>query len=377
MTKVNNFYVPKVDSLRVRVPLCDVEIIDRTLIDNLVTVLEDTGEVIEEKKGKPFIKETSSGLHFKIWARNRKDISESEVQSELYFLVNAKHLKERYFEGITIDNIEVILNEINALKVIKISKENFLNCDILDVDLCFDFEATVDHFHQYVVKRYNDMAIVSAKDIKKSYGFKTNLGLELNKRDNQTPSKCHAKFYHKGIELDNNSTSFADKFLKGVDYKNICRFEFNLKNRRWFQHYGIKRIKTLKQLLVYKNTRMVFQDVYRNWFIQREIKPMTSMYWYQCILQAMFELSTMHELDYIKHRAEALAVNRKQIGKIREQYHQLMKVDEKQFHEARRIELTQKLDEFFGVENRTYDVRTNVSNSDTNKKIDINDQIPF
>lgn len=56
MTKVNNFYVPKVDSLRVRVPLCDVEIIDRTLIDNLVTVLEDTGEVIEEKKGKPFIK---------------------------------------------------------------------------------------------------------------------------------------------------------------------------------------------------------------------------------------------------------------------------------------------------------------------------------
>ena len=57
MTKVNNFYVPKVDSLRVRVPLCDVEIIDRTLIDNLVTVLEDTGEVVEEKKGKPFIKE--------------------------------------------------------------------------------------------------------------------------------------------------------------------------------------------------------------------------------------------------------------------------------------------------------------------------------
>ena len=119
----------------------------------MVTVLEDTGEVVEEKKGKPFIKGTSSGLHFKIWARDRKDISESEVKSELYFLVNAKHLKERYFEGINYDNIHIILDEINSLGVISITKENFLNCDILDVDLCFDFEASTDHFQQYVVKR--------------------------------------------------------------------------------------------------------------------------------------------------------------------------------------------------------------------------------
>lgn len=377
MTKVNNFYVPKVDSLRVRVPLCDVEIIDRTLIDNLVTVLEDTGEVVEEKKGKPFIKETSSGLHFKIWARDRKDISESEVKTELYFLVNAKHLKERYFEGINYDNIHIILDEINSLGVISITKENFLNCDILDVDLCFDFEASTDHFQQYVVKRYREMAIVSKKDVINTYGYKSNIGLELNKRNNQTPAKCHAKFYHKGIELEKNSSSFADKFLKNVDYKNICRFEFNLQNRKFFKHYGIKRIKTLKQLLKYDNLRMIFQDVYSNWFIQREVKPMTSMNWQQCIFQATVELSSIQELDYIKHRAITLTSNRKQIGKIRQQFHNFMKIEERQFHEARRIELTQKLDEFFGVGNRTYDVRTNVSNSDTNNTININDQIPF
>ena len=73
----------------------------------------------------------------------------------------------------------------------------------------------------------------------------------------------------------------------------------------------------------------------------------------------------------------SLTSNRKQIGKIRQQFHNFMKIEEKQFHEARRIELTQKLDEFFGVGNRTYDVRTNVSNSDTNNTININDQIPF
>ena len=378
MTKVNNFYVPKVDSLRVRVPICDIEIIDRTLIDNLITVLENTGEVIEQKKGKPFKKETPSGLAFKIWARERKDISESEIKHELYFLVNAKHLKERYFEGITIDNVDLIRQEINSLNVIKIDADTFLNCDILDVDMCFDFEANPGDFKKYVVNRYSDMAFTTKRDRVYSFTSKSNLGLELNNRDYSTPGKPHAKFYHKGIELENNSASFADKFLKNVDYANICRFEFNLKNRRYFKHYGIGRIKTLKQLLKLSTKRRLFQDVYQNWFVQRQIKPATGLDFKDMLLHSFFELTNSLEIDMVMSRALSKTTNRNQPSKIRSYYHNIMTADKKEFHEANRILLTEKLDAFFGVqENRTYDVRTNVTAAVSKKIKDINDEIPF
>lgn len=378
MTKVNNFYVPKVDSLRVRVPMCDVEIIDRTLIDNLITVQESTGLIVEQKKGKAFTRETPGGLSFKIWARERKDISESEIKSELYFLINAKHLKERYFEGITIDNVDLIGQEINSLNVIKIDSKAFLNCDILDVDLCFDFEANPKDFKSYVVNRYSDMAITTKRDRVYQFTSKSNLGLELNNRDYSTPAKTHAKFYHKGIELETNSSSFADKYLKNVDFKDICRFEFNLKNRRYFKHYGINRIKTLEQLLKYKKLLLIFQDVYGNWFIKREIKPMTGVNIHNILHQAMFELVDKHTLDLIKGRAIALSCNRNQPGKIRTMYHNFMTPEKMKFHEAKRIELTEKLDAFFGAdENRTYDVRTNVTAAMTNEIINNKNEIPF
>ena len=119
---------------------------------------------------------------------------------------------------------------------------------------------------------------------------------------------------------------------------------------------------------------MIFQDVYSNWFIQREVKPMTSMNWQQCIFQATVELSSIQELDYIKHRAISLTSNRKQIGKIRQQFHNFMKIEEKQFHEARRIEL-KKADEFFmlEIEHMIMDKCVQFDTNNTN----INDQISF
>ena len=378
MTKVNNFYVPKVDSLRVRVPICDIEIIDTTLIDNLITVQESTGLIVEQKKGRAFTKQTPGGLSFKIWARERKDISESEIKAELYFLINAKHLKERYFEGITINNVDSIRREINSLNVIKIDEKTFLNCDILDVDLCFDFEANPKDFKSHVVNRYSDMAITTKRDRVYQFTSKGNLGLELNNRDYSTPAKTHAKFYHKGIELETNSSSFADKYLKNVDFKDICRFEFNLKNRRYFKHYGIGRIKTLEQLLKLSTKRRLFKDVYQNWFIKRKIKPATGIDFKDMIIHSAFELINSYELDMIINNAVSKATNPNQPGKIRAYYHNIMTADKKQFHEANRIMLTEKLDSFFGVdEKRTYDVRTNVTAAVTNEIININDKTPF
>lgn len=64
----------------------------------------------------------------------------------------------------------------------------------------------------------------------------------------------------------------------------------------------------------------------------------------------------------IINNAVSKATSRNQPGKIREYYHNIMTADKKEFHEANRIMLTEKLDSFFGVgENRIDDVRSNVT----------------
>ena len=72
MTKVNNFYVPKVDSLELRIPIQEVQIIDTTLIDNLITYAESTGELVKEQKGERVSITTRDGLNFGYNVRKRK-----------------------------------------------------------------------------------------------------------------------------------------------------------------------------------------------------------------------------------------------------------------------------------------------------------------
>jgi len=86
------------------------------------------------------------------------------------------------------------------------------------------------------------------------------------------------------------------------------------------------------------------------------------------LLHSFFELTNSLEIDMVMSRALSKTTNRNQPSKIRSYYHNIMTADKKEFHEANRILLTEKLDAFFGVqENRTYDVRTNVTAAMTKK----------
>lgn len=368
MTKVSNFYVPKVDSLRVRVPLCDVKIIDRTLIDKLVTVLENTGEVVDEKQGAPKILETKSGLYFKLWTRsgNGRFGKEEDLadKRELYFLINAKHLKERYFEGITLDNIELIRQELNSLNIIHIERNEFLYSEIQDVDLCFDFDCDESEFRK-IIKRYQGMAIASKRDSAKGFGSKSNIGLELNSRSYSSPKKPHSKFYFKTAELENKSLSFADRYLKEIDYNNIGRFEFNLKNRRYFKYYGINGLRTLKDLLVTESFHNVFKEVYHNWFIHRGYKPVSENNdWRLMYLEITQQHSTAEQRELWNYLfQEACTSNKQKRNGLDKMYSMQQKVKKKETISG--SDTQKKLDQFFGAQNRTDDVRTKVPTTGT------------
>ena len=363
MTKVTNFYFPKVDSLRVRVPLCDVKIIDRTLIDKLVTVLEDTGEVVDEKQGAPKILETKSGLYFKLWTRSgngrfgkEEDLSDKR---ELYFLINAKHLKERYFEGITMDNIELIRQELNSLNIVHIEKNEFLYSEIQDVDLCFDFDCDETEFRK-IIKRYQEMAIASKRDSAKGFGSKNNIGLELNSRNYSSQKKPHSKFYFKTAELESKSLSFADRYLKGIDFNNIGRFEFNLKNRRYFKYYGIDGIRTLKDLLNTESLHNVFKEVYHNWFVHRGYKPVSDNNdWRLMYLEITQQHSTAEQRELWNYLfQEGCTSNKQKRNGLDKIYSMQQKVKKKEAISG--SDTQKKLDKFFGARSRTDDVRTKV-----------------
>lgn len=360
--KVKNFYVPKVDSLRVRIPIRDVEILNPMLFEKVITISESSGEIYKEETGVPF-NYSKDGISHKIWIKKFKRIDEVDVIEYVQFLINSKHLKKRYFEGIHSGSIDKILDEINSLKIIKISKEQLLKAEILDVDFCIDFPATQEEFKESVVNRYSKLAKVGTRDTKKVFGSVGNLGLELNKRENQFPSKPHTKFYYKSIELEDSD--FANTYLKDYDFTDIGRFEFNLKNRTYFKNFGIDRIKDLEGLLRFSTSHKLFKDVYNNWFEKREMAPKSNYDFKDLMILSLWNLLSINEIELANNWAISQASNRNQQVKIRRYYHNNMNGTKKQFHEANRIELSKQLDEFFGVDptsgKRTYDVRSFVT----------------
>lgn len=381
MTKVNNFYVPKVDSLELRIPIQEVQIIDNTLIDNLITYAESTGELVKEQKGERVSIATPDGLNFGYNVRKRKVHPTSpEILTEINILANAKHLKERYFEGITMDNLKILLDAINSTKTIKISREALLRADIIDVDYCVDFPATYNEFKEQVVDRLYKLVITNKADrVPRPFRTKTNLGLQLNHRDKSTPAKTYAKFYHKTTELINNSTDFAETYLKSIDYSNIGRFEFNLKNRKWLRYYGMHGIVSFKQLLEFKTAQTIFQDVYRNWFVQREYTTTSSERWYEILLEEHHKEFNLGGINRAKERALARA-SESGAKKIRKNYHMNMQNGrlKQKAEEYQEKCLASQLDLFFGVNKKpTYDVGTLQSDSNGLDNITIDKNIPF
>ena len=99
MTKVNNFWVPKIDSFKIWVNQSDLEIIDNTIIENLY-VVDSLGEIVDEIEGKSKNIDYVDGRAFKFWRRRHNDINTKITTEYIGIIINAKHLKESYMTGV-------------------------------------------------------------------------------------------------------------------------------------------------------------------------------------------------------------------------------------------------------------------------------------
>jgi hypothetical protein len=330
---------PKVDSLKVSIQLIDCEIIDTNLIDRIrvQTINEDTGELIksDSKHGTPTILNNADGTYIKFWKEGQFFYDKGQRIPTLYltFLINSKHLRERYFEGITLDTLPLIYDYLMSFNVVKFSYDTFLNSRYNDTDICVDFNSTPEHFEglKTNVKSLssNPELWLSATNQENNSGIWSPTRNEP--RANATPSKPFIKFYSKDEDFTYQSTSFAQTYIDSKLYKDLYRVEATIKNSKHKAYLGISGAKTFGAFL-HLDLQLLLQQLVKEYFKNEtklvmnsgELTPIEKV-----LVDLMNELTnkgaTNSELFAVFNRSD---VSRQAKGILKEKYHKLTSLDE-------------------------------------------------
>lgn len=274
---------PKLDSFRLEIPTNKAHPIGRIKIPyRKVGMFEYDGIVLDGSESEPLIDLSQTNREKGITFRteiHRRTLGNQQFEERYILQVNAKMLKERYFEGITKDNLFLIYEYIKGLKIIDFEWEDFINANVYDIDFAIDVECSRDGWLK-LCRKVNAYLNPSKFKYANLFASSTNIGLELNKRDKATNSAPFVKFYHKGVQLINTKDGnrnelgvFNGEYLGGQDHK-VGRLEFSFKNREYVKHLGLQ-IKTMLDVLDLdrdKLHKIIIGEIKSNYMEKREIK---------------------------------------------------------------------------------------------------------
>lgn len=238
-----------IDSLRIRIPYLQVDITSREL-DKLIYEITEDGEILNNsgfKKNSLRVQNEGFDFYFRV---EKIPMGKSGVTNKfLTVLINSKMIKKDYFYAINKLNIRFVYTMLINLKVFNCSYDTFKKSNCSDVDIKIDGYCDIDTFKN-TINELKDIAKLSIKNHEGCNWFKgnSNLGIEFNTRERATISSPYFKIYHKEIELKERSKYFSDLYLKEIDYHNVVRFEFTLKNKKMMNAYGVEST-TLEYLL--------------------------------------------------------------------------------------------------------------------------------
>jgi len=229
--------VIKIDSLQIRIPKYKVNYIDPTFANKYIKVYKDQNNnmsihdnTINLDKNKA---STVNGIKTRI-AEMHVMTGQSTSEKQIIIQVNAKKLKERYLEGISWNTIHLIYEYLMKLEIVQFSYDDFLSSYVSDIDFCYDFTTSPETMKKGNRELYNNIKPSCRSYVKQPWNRKENVGINFNTRENATPSRPHIKIYHKTLELlyhDKGSAEFARTYLKNIDFKDIGRLEYTIKNR--------------------------------------------------------------------------------------------------------------------------------------------------
>lgn len=218
----------KIDSFKLRIPRVNVTFIDSKFSAKYQKLYSETGEIDEHINLDKHKVDITKGITTRIGVVHSMDTNGGGEY--VVFQINAKMLKNKYFQGINRQNIKEIYKFLMSFNLVFVEYKVFLDGLISDIDLCFDFQITREAMVETNQKIYENVLPYCYKYVSKPFRKKTNTGLQFNDRSKSTPSKPYCKIYHKTTELETKSEEFANHFLKNTDYQNIGRFEYTIKN---------------------------------------------------------------------------------------------------------------------------------------------------
>jgi len=231
-----------VDSLKVRIPLKHVDILDAVITEKWFKVSE-SGEV-DPDWFKQNALERYSDQHELVKVRFGIEKQRTEMQTVdeyLTILLPAKVLTYQYFEGLTVGNIDAVYDTLMAMGIVSFTKYVFLHeSACTDVDFKIDFRSeSIDRIISGMTAKVR--ASKHRGDGIRPFRTADNRGIEFNERKTSR-YKTHPflKVYHKGIEMTTlKRRAYKDTYLKGIDIDNLCRVEATVKNKKHFRHLGV------------------------------------------------------------------------------------------------------------------------------------------
>lgn len=236
--KTNSFYEASIDSFLYKIPLDDIDIANLDVLDKQVITQTNarTGEIYNEtwRDGKWLeIQKDGYSIGFRVAKKQGIDFAEIKISSKL--------LEYRYLEGIKMQNIELIYNNIRSCNVFELSFEQFLSKGVLtDIDIKKDVELSREDFKKGIKElvKHSKQSKTKKHGVN-SFNTRNNVGIEWNDRSTATASSPFVKIYDKMLEsgfkdaqqLRKNETPFFDTYVLAEELKDRVRIEATIKNK--------------------------------------------------------------------------------------------------------------------------------------------------
>ena len=144
---------------------------------------------------------------------------------------SAKILKEKYMEGLNVDNVEFALFQINNSELIKIDMPTFFDSAVVHkFDLTENLNIT-----QPVNKYIRDIGLACIKNKYKVESYQA--GIVMKRKISSRTER--ALFYSKVLEFRKKdiSTKELKKHIDVNDWENILRYEFNIRDKKTMRKY--------------------------------------------------------------------------------------------------------------------------------------------
>jgi hypothetical protein len=256
----------KIDSFGISIPLGKTSL-TKDQLTNLI-IDKSSGELLKESPKS--INDLNNGIKTLISLKTYEGLKYHKGDF-LKIGINAKQLGSDYFQGINSDNINKILSYLNNRFGLGISLKDLLRSKVGDIDICKDSTLCEASDMYLLVKQIYDLSKqigLNSNNVRKFRNkFVTWTGIEYSKRDKSNSENPHVKYYHKGYDLNFESSEFAKAYLKNVNYDKIVRIECNVRTDEIKKYFGDR---TLMSVLSNGDKEKIFHSKLSVYFGDKE-----------------------------------------------------------------------------------------------------------